>query len=138
MSFNSTSKGEEKIIKILNQNNIQFKKEVSFKDLNGSKNTPLRFDFAIYRNNKLFCLLEMDGEQHFKFIKYFHKNVFNFYKSKEWDRRKNSYCLVRKIPLIRVPYWDLDKLTFKSLFSTPEYLVKNKYHNDYLITKRCK
>ena len=48
MSFNSTSKGEEKIIKILNQNNIQFKKEVSFKDLNGSKNTPLRFDFAVY------------------------------------------------------------------------------------------
>lgn len=138
MSFNSTSKGEEKIMKILNQNNILFKKEVSFKDLNGSKNTPLRFDFAIYRNNKLFCLLEIDGEQHFKFIKYFHKNVFNFYKSKEWDRRKNSYCLVKKIPLIRVPYWELDKLTFKSLFSTPEYFVRNKYHNDYLIAKRCK
>ena len=54
-------------------------------------------------------------------------------KAREWDRKKNSYCLVKKIPLIRVPYWDLDKLTFNSLFSNPNYQVKDKYHNDYLI-----
>ena len=54
-------------------------------------------------------------------------------KAREWDRKKNSYCLVKKIPLIRVPYWDLDKLTFNSLFSNPNYRVKDKYHNDYLI-----
>jgi hypothetical protein len=54
-------------------------------------------------------------------------------KAREWDRKKNAYCLAKKITLIRVPYWDLDKLTFNSLFSNPSYLVKDKYHNDYLI-----
>ena len=133
MSFNSPSKGEKKIMEILKQNRISFQREVSFKDLVGLKNTPLRFDFAILRENKILFLIEIDGEQHFKFTKHFHKTVLDFMKAREWDRKKNSYCLVKKIPLIRVPYWDLDKLTFNSLFSNPNYRVKDKYHNDYLI-----
>lgn len=133
MNFKS-SKGERRIEEILNQNRISFKKEVSFTDLYGSKgNNLLRFDFAIFKNSQLVCLLEYDGEQHFKFIKYFHKNIFNFKKAKEWDRRKNAYCLRKKIPLIRIPYWDFDKLSLSSLFLTKEYYVKNKFHNDYLI-----
>lgn len=120
-------------MEILKQNRISFKREVSFKDLNGLKGVPLRFDFAIFKNNKLIALVEYDGEQHFKFTKHFHKTIFDFKKAQEWDRKKNSYCLVRGIPLIRVPYWDLDKLTFESLFSNQNYRVRNKYHNDYLI-----
>lgn len=135
MTSKHTSKGEQKIIDILNANNIFFKREVSFEDLKGIKNNLLRFDFAIYRNNRLFCLLEIDGEQHFKFIKHFHKNIFNFYKAKEWDRRKNSYCLRNNIPLIRIPYWDINNLTLNKIFSETKYIVKDKYHNDYLINE---
>ena len=47
-----SSKLELKVEKILQQNNISFKREVSFNDLNGCNNTPLRFDFVIYKNNK--------------------------------------------------------------------------------------
>ena len=129
----SMSKGEKKISEILRQNKISFKQEYSFPDLYGFKNAPLRFDFAIFKNEKLIGLIDFDGRQHYEFVKHFHKNMFGFYKSLEYDRRKNSYCLVRGIPLIRVPYWDLDKLTFNSLFSNPNYRVKDKYHNDYLI-----
>ena len=127
------SKGEEKIAKILEVNNLEFKREVTFPDLKGIKNNLLRFDFGVYENGKLLFLIEMDGAQHFSYIRHFHKNISNFNRAREWDRKKNSYCLVKKIPLIRVPYWDLDKLTFNSLFSNPNYRVKDKYHNDYLI-----
>ena len=66
-----SSKLEIKVAEILRQNNVSFKQEVSFSDLNGCGNIPLRFDFVIYKNNKIFCIIETDGEQHFKFIKHF-------------------------------------------------------------------
>ena len=75
MSFNSPSKGEKKIIDLLRANKIKFEREVSFDGLVGLKGVPLRFDFAIYRNNKLYCLIDFDGRQHFEFVKYFHKNI---------------------------------------------------------------
>lgn len=137
MSFNSPSKGEKKIIDLLRTNKIKFEREVSFDGLVGLKGVPLRFDFAVYRNNKLYCLIDFDGRQHFEFVKYFHKNICNFNKAKEWDRRKNSYCLIHNIPLIRIPYWELDTLTFERIFTCPGFRVTNKYHNDYLIQRRC-
>ncbi len=137
MSFNSPSKGEKKIIDLLRANKIKFEREVSFEGLVGLKGVPLRFDFAVYRNNKLYCLIDFDGRQHFEFVKYFHKNISNFNKAKEWDRRKNSYCLVHNIPFIRIPYWELDTLTFERIFTCSGFRVINKYHNDYLIQRRC-
>ena len=130
-----SSKLEIKVEEILRQNNISFKREVSFSDLNGCGNTPLRFDFVIYKNNKIFCIIETDGEQHFKFIKHFHKTIFGFKKSLEWDRKKNKYCLVNNIPLLRIPYWDYDSLTFKKIFTESSYKVTTKYHNDNLIKR---
>jgi hypothetical protein len=37
---------------------------------------------------------------------------------------------MHKIPLIRVPYWDLEDLTLKKVLSEPSYRVKSKYHID--------
>lgn len=133
MNFNKMSKGEQKIAEILTKNNIKYQREYSFSDLVGLKNTPLRFDFAIFQKDKLYVLLDYDGKQHFEYVKYFHKNPMNFRKAREWDRRKNAYCLKNKIPFLRIPYWDYDKLTLQSIFLTPDYLVKNTFHNDYLI-----
>lgn len=127
------SKLEDKIAKILSKNKIHYRREVSFTELTGLKNIQLRFDFAIYKNNKIIYLIEADGEQHYHYTKYFHKNIFNFKRAKEWDRRKNAFCLKKNIPLIRVPYWDYDKITLATIFKTPEYRVKNKFHNDFLI-----
>lgn len=56
-----TSKGEQKIIDILNRNKIKFEREVTFDDLNGYKKVPLRFDFGIYRYGKLIACVEYDG-----------------------------------------------------------------------------
>lgn len=128
-----TSKGEQKIINLLRHGGISFEREVSFEDLTGSGRNLLRFDFVLYHpDGRLMCLMEFDGKQHFEFTPYFHKTIFGFKKQQEWDRRKNKYCLMHRIPLIRIPYWDLEELTLKKLFNTPEYIVKTKYHNDYL------
>ena len=128
-----TSKGEQRIINLLRCGKIDFDREVSFKGLNGEKGVPLRFDFVVYQNSKIYCCIDFDGKQHFKFTPFFHKNWSGFEKQKEWDRRKNKFCLMHKIPFIRIPYWDLDKLTLRKIFYTPSYLVTNKYHNDNLI-----
>lgn len=61
------SKGEMKIRQILQNNNIFFIKEYKFFDLKDEDY--LRFDFAIFNNkNKttLDCLIEYDGEFHYK------------------------------------------------------------------------
>jgi hypothetical protein len=129
-----TSKGEQKLIDIFNKNGIAFKREISFTDLVGKKQVPLRFDFAVYKNNKILFLLEVDGIQHYKFTKHFHKNIFGFKKQREWDRRKNKYCILHNIPLIRIPYWDLEGLTLGKIITEPSYRVRDIYHNDYIIS----
>lgn len=126
------SKGEEKIEKLLHSHRISFQREVSFSDLKSLKGNLLRFDFAVFKGKQLVCLIEFDGEQHFHRVPYFQKTISEFKQTQEWDRRKNAYCLRKKIPLIRVPYWDYDNLTFESLFTNSTYRVCNKYHNDLL------
>ena len=126
------SKGEQIVAKILRDNGIGFIQEFSFKDLKNYKGNQLRFDFAIIKNKKLVALIEVDGQQHFQWVKHFHKTVFEFRRAQEWDRVKNSYCLKKKIPLIRIPYWDFNNLTLTSIFTKSSYRVVNKYHNDIL------
>lgn len=131
-AVHKNSKGEEKIANLLAAGGIQFKQEVSFQGLVGKRKIPLRFDFAIFKNRKLVLLIEVDGKQHFKFIPYFYKTWSAFQKAKERDRIKNKFCLLNKIPLIRVPYWDYDNLTLQKILTNPQYRVKSIYHNDII------
>ena len=84
---------------------------------------------GIFRYGKLVCLIEYDGQQHYEFVKFFHKTQSGFKKQQEWDRRKNKYCLLHNIPLYRVPYWQLEDLTLEKIFSSINR-VKDKYHID--------
>ena len=124
------SKGEEIFFFFLKSARISYEKEYSFSDLK-YKNTLLRFDFAILSGGRPIKLIEYDGEQHFHYVKKF-GSYSDFKHMQENDRRKNAYCLRNGIPLIRVPYWDLEKLTYNSLFNTPSYYVSSKFHNDLL------
>lgn len=125
----NTSNYEQKIINMLRAANVRFEREKTFSDLKGGK---FRYDFYLPFYN---ILIEVDGEQHFKQIKKFQKTRTDFLKQQENDRRKNSYALANKITLIRIPYWEMDKLkVFNDLFQS-KFLVKSKWHNDYLIPK---
>lgn len=60
-----SSFGEQQIEKILKEQNLSYKKEFVFSDLVSENGVPLRFDFAVFENNKLSYLIEYDGEQHY-------------------------------------------------------------------------
>ena len=125
------SKGEEKIISLLRQARIPFKREVTFYDLKRKDN--LRFDFAIYKNNQLIGIIEYDGEQHFHQVKHFQKTKKDFQKTQEYDRIKNSYCLAHNIPLYRIPYTEIDNITSANDLLQQKFRVKSKWHNDFLV-----
>lgn len=93
------SKGERIIKEWLIINNIKFKEQYRFKDCKG-KEKRLPFDFAIFNDNKLFCLVEFDGLQHF--TPKFGKEAFVNTKSN--DNIKTKYCKENNIHLIRIKY----------------------------------
>ena len=108
---------------ILRKEHISFIREKTFKDLKKGK---FRFDFYIKNKD---IIIEVDGEYHFKAI----RGRKEFLKQCEHDRQKNSYCLANKIPLYRIPYWEITKIkTLEDIFQN-KFLVKSKWHIDKLI-----
>lgn len=132
------SKGEEKIEQLLRQNHLIYKREISFPRLNGKNNQPLRFDFGIFYNGNLAALIEIDGEPHFTYIPFFDKKKSNFTTRRGRDRRKNEYALRWKIPLFRIPYWELDDIKKFEDILQPKFRVTSIYHNDRIIRERGK
>lgn len=116
----SNSYGEEKIEKILQENQIPYEKEYTFSDLKGKNNKrALRFDFGILDCNKnLIFLLEFDGEQHFNSNSAFYTE--DLIKN---DKIKNQYCKEHNIPLVRIPYWEIDNISLNMILGT-KFLVK--------------
>jgi len=54
-------------------------------------------------------LIEYDGIQHFKPIKYFGgEEKFKF--QQKTDFIKNEYCKNNNIKLLRIPYWEFDNI----------------------------
>ena len=113
------SYGESLIHKILTNLNYQFKTEYKFNDLKSNEGGYLRFDFAIFKNNQLYALIEYDGEQHFNITSGWNNNEYH----KQLiirDQIKNDYCQSHNIPLIRFNY-----LMLKNNLIT-ENLIKEK------------
>ena len=125
------SKGEQKIIQLLQDNGINYKTQdilngFKYADTNGCP----RFDFGIYDQcNKLQYLIEYDGVQHFEPIGgWNNKEAFAIRHSH--DMQKNTYCLSNKIPLIRIPYWHYDDLCIEDLLiNTTLFLLSAESSN---------
>lgn len=99
-----TSKGNLKIKQWLERNNIKFMQEYSFKDLyRVSPQHPLRFDFALFENEKIVGLIEYNGRQHYEPIEYF-GGTDNFIIQQENDGRKQEYCNDNNIKLFIIKY----------------------------------
>jgi hypothetical protein len=100
--------GEEKINKILSNSNINYSTQYTI-FINSSY---MRFDYAIFdEQHNLLRLIEFDGEQHFNPT----SNWYN--KTHTNDVIKNQYCIDKKIPLIRIPYWEINNLNLDLLLS---------------------
>lgn len=102
---NKKSVGELKIKEILDQNNICYKEQISFPNLKGEANV-LRFDFGLYRDNTLLCLIEINGIQHYEPVEHFGGEK-RFLQQKKYDNLKVDYCKNYNIPLIIIPYYEI-------------------------------
>lgn len=101
------SKGELYIKQLLEKNNIAFKQEYKVSDLPRQ-----RFDFAIFQNNQLSKLIEYDGIQHFQ---EWGIGTESLAIRQERDKRKDEWAKNHNIPLIRIPYWELNTLTIDKI-----------------------
>lgn len=108
------SKGEEKIQKILEENHIDFKKQYYFSDfispVNTARNFYYYFDFAIFKNNELHCLVEYQGIQHYQDL-----SGGKWASGNATDELKRQYCNDHNITLIEIPYTDFNIIDFKYL-----------------------
>jgi hypothetical protein len=94
--------GKLRISKILKKQNIVFSREKTFSDLKGVGNRCLRFDFCCIIDDKI-LLIEHDGEQHFKSVKYYGGDV-SFERCQKYDKMKNDYCKKNNIKLLRISF----------------------------------
>lgn len=92
------SKGEEKIRKLLQKNDIKFDYQKTFNDCKNINK--LYFDFYLPDHN---LCIEYDGLQHFKAIKHFGGKA-GLIKTQKRDKIKNEYCKANNIRLLRIKY----------------------------------
>ena len=109
------SKGEEKIAKILSENNIPFIKQYCFADCRGINNGMLRFDFAVFNSQGLSHLIEYDGWQHYYNAGAKWDKDGRFETRQEHDKIKNEYCKKNNIPLIRITSKDYSNIKISDL-----------------------
>lgn len=107
------SSAEELIAKLLTDNNITFTAQFYFSDLRDydkTKPLPLYFDFAIFENNNIKCLIEYQGEQHYHAVEKF-GGIKGYQEQIYRDQLKRDYCKLHNIKLIEIPYTDFDKIS---------------------------
>ena len=93
----SNSKYELEIAELLRNNEIIFQTQYTFDDL--KIQNKLRFDFAIFKSNKLVGLIEYNGRQHYESVSRFggEKRLLEYQFS---DQKKCEYCNNHSIPLL--------------------------------------
>lgn len=99
------SEGERIVEQVLQKYNFQYIKEYRFQDLTGDKNGLLRFDFAVFQNNQLLFLIEVDGRQHYDGPEATWTKGHSLEEILKYDHKKNEYCLEHNIILKRIPYF---------------------------------
>lgn len=96
--------GEKEINSFLSKRNIEFIRQHKFPDCKNKY--PLSFDF--YIPSEKICI-EYDGVQHFEMVKFFGGQK-RFEDIKNNDDIKNKYCKNNNLKLLRIPYYDYDKI----------------------------
>lgn len=109
------SKGEFEICNILEANNFSYMREFKVKkSIESNEKWGLRFDFAVHTEKCWFYFIEFDGKQHFVPVDRFGGKEY-YEKVKEHDEWKNNFCIEHHIPLIRIPYTQIGKITLNDI-----------------------
>lgn len=109
------SKGEEKIKNILKELNIFFVTQYAFENcINPSSGAKLKFDFYLPDLN---LLIEYDGAQHYIVSGKWNDTAEELQERQKRDRIKDKFCLLNGYQLIRIPYWDYNKINSEYITS---------------------
>lgn len=111
---------------VLRENNIQYIKEYSFENLVGEKGNKLRFDFAVFQNNQLSFLIEVDGKQHYTGPEATWTQTHSLEEIIHYDKLKNEYCLAHNIPLKRIPYFLLGVVNKDTLLEDNKFNISKE------------
>ena len=115
---------EKKVYDLLVEGHFYIEREKIFKDC---YNGLYRYDFFLPEIN---TVLEVNGEQHYSYIKRFYKSKTDFSRAQERDRRKISYALAHGMKIYCIPYWEIDKLSSVDDLFAQKFLAQSKFHND--------
>ena len=101
------SKGENRVAKYLLDKNIRFTKNKIFKTLKDK--SYLKPDFYL---DDLNLLIEYDGEYHYKALRgsTLEEKQKNLESQQRRDKIKDEWAKANNIPLLRIPYWDFDRI----------------------------
>jgi hypothetical protein len=73
---------------------------------------PLRRSETLYLDFylplKKLCV-EVHGEQHYKFVQFYHNNMLSFLKSQKRDREKQEWCEINNITYVVLPHFENDQ-----------------------------
>lgn len=100
---------------ILIKHGVEYKVEVSVDGVYGIDNeTPLRFDFAVYKEGELLAFIECQGEQHFMPVKEF-GGEHRFAIQQRNDEEKRKYAKEHEIKLLEISYKNKKYETVESI-----------------------
>lgn len=117
------SKGELEIRNLLKENNIDYYEQFKVNIKQVTNNKLLRFDFAANTPSEKFFFIEFDGIQHIEPVDFFGGEEY-YKETQKNDQLKNEFCLKNHIPLIRIPYSKINKITIDDLLpSKSKYLL---------------
>lgn len=101
------------ISRILDENNIIYEHDRTFKLLTEESGRALRFDFIIYNKDKTINrFVEFDGIQHMGGT-WFDSEPYEALQQR--DNLKNQFCLSHNYVLVRIPYSKKDTLTLEDI-----------------------
>ena len=101
------SKGERRIIEWLDNNNIEYVYEKTYKDLFGLGGGHLSYDFYLPQYN---LLIEYQGGFHDGTVTGNYQTDEQFLIRQEHDKRKREYAKYNNINLLEIWYWDFDNI----------------------------
>jgi len=66
---------------------------------------PTQLDFFLPMRN---VCIEVNGEQHYKFISHFHGDKLGFMRAKTNDKRKREWCQLNNLRVVELPFKESD------------------------------
>jgi len=105
-----SSYGEALVGQYLRRKNINYSTQYTFPDLLSKKGYRLRFDFAVFKDNQLYCLIEFDGRQHTEGPDGKWAQSASLEEIKYNDNMKDEYCKSNGLKLIRISYLQIKEL----------------------------